>query len=157
MDKDNMNKPENAVETNPQTAPSGDKAPRDVMKKSGKKSKKSRMASIFHLKQLRYGSLSIAVSYTHLELRALQRMLSAAGAHISDSGALLLDERGLPPDSARERRMETLFMRQDFARPFALGCPSPEPVVLPEDFFVRRLLDELPDMDMQMCIRDSAY
>ena len=41
MDKDNMNKPENAVETNPQTAPSGDKAPRDVMKKSGKKSKKS--------------------------------------------------------------------------------------------------------------------
>ena len=83
------------------------------------------------------------------ELRALQRMLSAAGAHISDSGALLLDERGLPPDSARERRMETLFMRQDFARPFALGCPSPEPVVLPEDFFVRRLLDELPDMDMR--------
>ena len=62
MDKDNMNKPENAVETNPQTAPSGDKAPRDVMKKSGKKSKKSRMASIFHLKQLRYGSLSIVMT-----------------------------------------------------------------------------------------------
>lgn len=62
MDKDNMNKPENAVETNPQTAPSDDKAPRDVMKKSGKKSKKSRMASIFHLKQLRYGSLSIVMT-----------------------------------------------------------------------------------------------
>lgn len=62
MDKDNMNKPENAVETNPQTAPSDDKAPRDVMKKSGKKSKKSRMASIFRLKQLRYGSLSIVMT-----------------------------------------------------------------------------------------------
>ncbi len=68
MDKDNMTKPENAVETNPQTAPGGDKAPRDVMKKSSKKSRKSRMASIFHLKQLRYGSLSIVMTVVAIVL-----------------------------------------------------------------------------------------
>lgn len=83
------------------------------------------------------------------ELRALIGMLGAAGAHIGEGGATLLDERGLPPDSERERRIETLFMRQDFARPFALGCPAAEPVVLPDDFFVRRLLMRLPDVDMR--------
>ncbi|MGN0742550.1 MAG: sugar phosphate nucleotidyltransferase [Candidatus Fimadaptatus sp.] len=83
------------------------------------------------------------------ELRRMEAILGAAGAHISSGGALLLDERGLPPDSARERRIETLFMRQDFARPFALGCISPEPVLLPEDFFVRGLLKRLPAVDMR--------
>lgn len=83
------------------------------------------------------------------ELRELQRMLGAAGAHISSSCALMLDERGLPPDAARQRRMETLFMRQDFARPFMLGCPSPEKIELPDDFFIRRMLLKLPCVDMR--------
>ena len=83
------------------------------------------------------------------ELRVLEGLIGAAGAHITETGALLLDERGLPPDSERERRIETLFMRQDFARPFTLGCPAPERVVLPSDFFVRRILCELPDVDMR--------
>lgn len=63
MDKDNMNKTDNtdnAVENN-QAAPEGGNAPKDIRKKAPKASK-GRAASIFHLKQLRYGSLSVVLT-----------------------------------------------------------------------------------------------
>ena len=61
MDKDNMNKTAEADKNVNQGAPEGGNAPKDIKKKSAKR-KKGGFAGIMHMKQLRYGSLSIVLT-----------------------------------------------------------------------------------------------
>lgn len=61
MDKDNMNKTAEADKNVNQGAPEGGNASRDIKKKSAKR-KKGGLAGIMHMKQLRYGSLSIVLT-----------------------------------------------------------------------------------------------
>lgn len=57
MDKDNMNK--TSEQNVNQGAPEGDKAPKDIKKKSATRKKRG---GFLHMKQLRYGSLSIVLT-----------------------------------------------------------------------------------------------
>ena len=61
MDKDNMNKAnaeENTVQTAPETTPDTEKTPKEVKKKA----RKRKGFKLLHMKQLRYGSLSIVMT-----------------------------------------------------------------------------------------------
>ncbi len=101
-------------------------------------------ASIGALSAQNVRVIAIGAAYPPI-LRRVQRLMDVhAGMYVSGNELMLTVQDGGIPERAIQRKVEALFVRQDFDRPFAKGVQRPEWIVDGSALYVGSLASAIP-------------
>lgn len=79
-------------------------------------------------------------------LRCAQRLLGIpAGLYVTEKRMNFLEKDGGMPSRSLQRKTETLFVRQDYRRPFSLSVKKPEVLEDAEALYIGTLAASIPD------------